>query len=143
MSGRAQVPLRPVQVISAAGFPKHALPRDLMISGFLFIPAGMLGPGCWGHSGHGALGQNGFFVGSIPRWHNPRSSPSSPLRAPRIHLKGLTGSAGKISSISQPGSDFSTKDVDQDRCICKCAQMLTGGRPFLLVWAKALHRRER
>ncbi|XP_008155987.2 angiopoietin-2 isoform X2 [Eptesicus fuscus] len=45
----------------------------------------------------------------------------------RIHLKGLTGSAGKISSISQPGSDFSTKDVDRDRCICKCAQMLTGG----------------
>ncbi|XP_070264174.1 angiopoietin-2 isoform X2 [Myotis yumanensis] len=45
----------------------------------------------------------------------------------RIHLKGLTGSAGKISSISQPGSDFSTKDADKDRCICKCAQMLTGG----------------
>ncbi|XP_023604286.1 uncharacterized protein LOC106695515, partial [Myotis lucifugus] len=50
----------------------------------------------------------------------------SPL-IPRIHLKGLTGSAGKISSISQPGSDFSTKDADKDRCICKCAQMLTGG----------------
>ncbi|KAF6375923.1 angiopoietin 2 [Rhinolophus ferrumequinum] len=45
----------------------------------------------------------------------------------RIHLKGLTGTAGKISSISQPGNDFSTKDSDNDKCICKCSQMLTGG----------------
>ncbi|XP_008845416.1 angiopoietin-2 [Nannospalax galili] len=45
----------------------------------------------------------------------------------RIHLSGLTGTAGKISSISQPGSDFSTKDADNDKCICKCSQMLTGG----------------
>ncbi|XP_065756045.1 angiopoietin-2 isoform X3 [Phocoena phocoena] len=45
----------------------------------------------------------------------------------RIHLKGLTGTAGKISSISQPGNDFSTKDADNDKCICKCSQMLTGG----------------
>ncbi|XP_006895082.1 PREDICTED: angiopoietin-2-like isoform X2 [Elephantulus edwardii] len=45
----------------------------------------------------------------------------------RIHLKGLTGTAGKLSSISQPGNDFSTKDVDNDKCICKCSQMLKGG----------------
>ncbi|XP_034622255.1 angiopoietin-2 isoform X1 [Trachemys scripta elegans] len=45
----------------------------------------------------------------------------------RIQLKGLTGTAGKISSISQPGNDFSTKDADNDKCICKCSQMLTGG----------------
>ncbi|XP_027777887.2 angiopoietin-2 [Marmota flaviventris] len=45
----------------------------------------------------------------------------------RIHLKGLSGTAGKISSISQPGNDFSTKDADNDKCICKCSQMLTGG----------------
>uniref|UniRef100_A0A8C8Y3U5 Angiopoietin-2 n=1 Tax=Panthera leo TaxID=9689 RepID=A0A8C8Y3U5_PANLE len=45
----------------------------------------------------------------------------------RIHLQGLTGTAGKISSISQPGNDFSTKDADNDKCICKCSQMLTGG----------------
>ncbi|XP_007946257.1 angiopoietin-2 [Orycteropus afer afer] len=45
----------------------------------------------------------------------------------RIHLKGLTGTAGKISSISQPGNDFSTKDADNDKCVCKCSQMLTGG----------------
>nr|XP_033793222.1 angiopoietin-2 [Geotrypetes seraphini] len=45
----------------------------------------------------------------------------------RIHLKGYTGTAGKINSISQPGNDFSTKDADNDKCICKCSQMATGG----------------
>lgn len=45
----------------------------------------------------------------------------------RIHLQGLSGTAGKISSISLPGPDFSTKDADNDKCVCKCAQMLTGG----------------
>lgn len=54
------------------------------------------------------------------------------LHAYRIHLKGLSGTAGKISSISQPGNDFSTKDADNDKCICKCSQMLTGGRTTLL-----------
>ncbi|XP_053566346.1 angiopoietin-2 [Bombina bombina] len=45
----------------------------------------------------------------------------------RIQLKGYTGTAGKINSISQPGNDFSTKDTDNDKCICKCSQMATGG----------------
>ncbi|XP_036989800.2 angiopoietin-2 isoform X1 [Artibeus jamaicensis] len=45
----------------------------------------------------------------------------------RIRLRGLTGTAGKISSISQPGNDFSTRDADRDKCVCKCSQMLTGG----------------
>ncbi|XP_018423101.1 PREDICTED: angiopoietin-2 isoform X2 [Nanorana parkeri] len=45
----------------------------------------------------------------------------------KIHLKGYTGTAGKINSISQPGNDFSTKDADNDKCICKCSQMATGG----------------
>ncbi|KAM7408834.1 hypothetical protein PAMA_002519 [Pampus argenteus] len=45
----------------------------------------------------------------------------------RIHLKGFSGTLGKISSIGQPGSDFSTKDADNDKCICKCSQLTTGG----------------
>uniref|UniRef100_UPI0037E994C3 angiopoietin-2a n=1 Tax=Semicossyphus pulcher TaxID=241346 RepID=UPI0037E994C3 len=45
----------------------------------------------------------------------------------RIHLKGFSGTAGKISSIGQPGSDFSTKDADNDKCVCKCSQLTTGG----------------
>ncbi|KAK1171628.1 angiopoietin-2-like [Acipenser oxyrinchus oxyrinchus] len=45
----------------------------------------------------------------------------------RIHLKGYSGTAGKISSLGQPGNDFSTKDADNDKCICKCSQLTTGG----------------
>ncbi|XP_041865401.1 angiopoietin-2a [Melanotaenia boesemani] len=45
----------------------------------------------------------------------------------KIHLKGYSGTAGKISSIGQPGSDFSTKDADNDKCVCKCSQLTTGG----------------
>lgn len=53
----------------------------------------------------------------------------------RIHLKGYTGTAGKINSISQPGNDFSTKDADNDKCICKCSQMATGGRNCSILWS--------
>ncbi|XP_047459691.1 angiopoietin-2a [Mugil cephalus] len=45
----------------------------------------------------------------------------------KIHLKGYSGTAGKISSIGQPGSEFSTKDADNDKCVCKCSQLTTGG----------------
>ncbi|XP_062375993.1 angiopoietin-2a [Sardina pilchardus] len=45
----------------------------------------------------------------------------------RIHLKGYSGSAGKISSLGQPGSDFSAKDADNDKCVCKCSQLTSGG----------------
>lgn len=53
----------------------------------------------------------------------------------RIHLKGYSGTAGKISSIGQPGSDFSTKDADNDKCVCKCSQLTTGGKK--LVYTKS------
>ncbi|XP_038666288.1 angiopoietin-1-like [Scyliorhinus canicula] len=45
----------------------------------------------------------------------------------RLFLKGYSGTAGKQSSLVLHGADFSTKDLDHDKCICKCAQMLTGG----------------
>lgn len=45
----------------------------------------------------------------------------------RIQLNGYSGTAGRTSSMGQPGSDFSTKDVDHDKCVCKCSQMLSGG----------------
>lgn len=52
----------------------------------------------------------------------------------RIHLKGYSGTAGKTSSIGQPGSDFSTKDADNDKCVCKCSQLSSGGnRQFVCV----------
>ncbi|XP_048451811.1 angiopoietin-1 [Rhincodon typus] len=45
----------------------------------------------------------------------------------RLFLKGYSGTAGRQSSLLLHGADFSTKDMDHDKCICKCAQMLTGG----------------
>ncbi|XP_029427688.1 angiopoietin-2-like [Rhinatrema bivittatum] len=45
----------------------------------------------------------------------------------RLHLHGYSGTAGRTSSFSPTGTDFSTKDVDNDRCSCRCAQMATGG----------------
>ncbi|XP_038540447.1 angiopoietin-1 isoform X1 [Canis lupus familiaris] len=44
----------------------------------------------------------------------------------RLYLKGHTGTAGKQSSLILHGADFSTKDADNDNCMCKCALMLTG-----------------
>lgn len=51
----------------------------------------------------------------------------------RIHLKGYSGTAGKVSSIGQSGSDFSTKDADNDKCVCKCSQLTTGGKNFFFL----------
>lgn len=54
------------------------------------------------------------------------SAPFSPH--PRLFLKGYSGTAGRQSSLVLHGASFSTKDLDHDNCICKCAQMLTGGK---------------
>ncbi|XP_055759967.1 angiopoietin-1-like isoform X2 [Salvelinus fontinalis] len=45
----------------------------------------------------------------------------------RLFLKSHRGTAGRQSSLVINGADFSTKDMDNDNCICKCALMLTGG----------------
>ncbi|XP_043921645.1 angiopoietin-1 [Protopterus annectens] len=45
----------------------------------------------------------------------------------RLYVKGHSGTAGKQSSLFLHGADFSTKDADNDNCMCKCALMLTGG----------------
>uniref|UniRef100_A0A671SBQ7 Angiopoietin-1-like n=1 Tax=Sinocyclocheilus anshuiensis TaxID=1608454 RepID=A0A671SBQ7_9TELE len=45
----------------------------------------------------------------------------------RLFLKSYSGTAGRQSSLVINGADFSTKDMDNDNCICKCALMLTGG----------------
>lgn len=46
----------------------------------------------------------------------------------RLFLKSHSGTAGRQSSLVIHGADFSTKDMDNDNCMCKCALMLTGGR---------------
>ncbi|XP_054914814.1 angiopoietin-2b isoform X2 [Poeciliopsis prolifica] len=44
-----------------------------------------------------------------------------------LHADGFSGTAGKTSSLTHTGSQFSTKDRDNDRCSCKCAQLASGG----------------
>ncbi|XP_008419816.1 angiopoietin-2b isoform X2 [Poecilia reticulata] len=44
-----------------------------------------------------------------------------------LHTDGFSGTAGKTSSLTHTGSQFSTKDRDNDRCTCKCAQLASGG----------------
>ncbi|XP_067329812.1 angiopoietin-2-like [Anolis sagrei] len=45
----------------------------------------------------------------------------------RLYARKYSGTAGRTSSLSPSGTEFSTKDVDNDRCACKCAQMAGGG----------------
>ncbi|KAG2465317.1 ANGP1 protein, partial [Polypterus senegalus] len=75
----------------------------------------------------------------------------------RLFLKSHSGTAGKQSSMVIHGANFSTKDADNDNCICKCALMLTGGqtlerhntldkffrnRQHVLIESRRLDRRE-
>ncbi|XP_032901384.1 angiopoietin-2-like [Amblyraja radiata] len=45
----------------------------------------------------------------------------------RLHVRGYSGTAGRTSSFSSSGTQFSTKDSDNDDCRCKCSQILSGG----------------
>ncbi|XP_076869795.1 angiopoietin-4 [Brachyhypopomus gauderio] len=45
----------------------------------------------------------------------------------RVLLRGYSGTAGQQSSLASHGASFSTRDSDNDNCLCKCALMLTGG----------------
>uniref|UniRef100_A0A8D0E1Y9 Angiopoietin 4 n=1 Tax=Salvator merianae TaxID=96440 RepID=A0A8D0E1Y9_SALMN len=45
----------------------------------------------------------------------------------RLSLKGYKGSTGQQSGLPLQGTGFSTRDSDNDNCMCKCAQMLSGG----------------
>ncbi|NXG39761.1 ANGP4 protein, partial [Dromaius novaehollandiae] len=45
----------------------------------------------------------------------------------RLALQGYSGTAGQQSGLVLQGANFSTRDADNDNCLCKCAQMLSGG----------------
>lgn len=82
---------------------------------------------------HANIPRYNEWVGCCLLRNKPAQTSSSssfifPFPFYRIHLKGYSGTAGKISSIGQPGSDFSTKDADNDKCVCKCSQLTTGGK---------------
>lgn len=68
----------------------------------------------------------------------PLTPPPPPLAPPsvmcfRLFLKSHSGTAGRQSSLVIHGADFSTKDMDNDNCMCKCALMLTGGECSLIT----------
>ncbi|XP_030004098.1 angiopoietin-2b [Sphaeramia orbicularis] len=44
-----------------------------------------------------------------------------------LHAEGFSGTAGRTSSLTHTSTPFSTKDRDNDRCTCKCAQLASGG----------------
>ncbi|NXJ70724.1 ANGP4 protein, partial [Rostratula benghalensis] len=45
----------------------------------------------------------------------------------RLSLQDYSGTAGQQSGLALQGTRFSTRDSDNDNCLCKCAQMLSGG----------------
>uniref|UniRef100_A0A8B9UUU4 Fibrinogen C-terminal domain-containing protein n=1 Tax=Anas zonorhyncha TaxID=75864 RepID=A0A8B9UUU4_9AVES len=45
----------------------------------------------------------------------------------RLSLQDYSGTAGQQSGLALQGTNFSTRDADNDNCLCKCAQMLSGG----------------
>ncbi|KAK2109743.1 Angiopoietin-4 [Saguinus oedipus] len=45
----------------------------------------------------------------------------------RLSLGGYHGSAGRQSSMVLQNTSFSTFDSDNDNCLCKCAQVMSGG----------------
>ncbi|NXV74096.1 ANGP4 protein, partial [Atlantisia rogersi] len=45
----------------------------------------------------------------------------------RLSLQDYSGTAGPQSGLALQGTHFSTRDHDNDNCLCKCAQMLSGG----------------
>ncbi|XP_051886911.1 angiopoietin-1 isoform X2 [Pristis pectinata] len=52
---------------------------------------------------------------------------SSERQKYRLYLRGYNGTGGLRSSLAAHGASFSTRDADNDNCLCKCAQLLTGG----------------
>ncbi|XP_029369380.1 angiopoietin-2b isoform X4 [Echeneis naucrates] len=44
-----------------------------------------------------------------------------------LHAEGFSGTAGRTSSLTHNGTQFSTKDRDNDLCTCKCSQLASGG----------------
>ncbi|XP_011798802.1 PREDICTED: angiopoietin-4 isoform X1 [Colobus angolensis palliatus] len=45
----------------------------------------------------------------------------------RLSVVGYSGSAGRQSSLVLQNTSFSTLDSDNDHCLCKCAQVMSGG----------------
>ncbi|XP_029103658.1 angiopoietin-1 [Scleropages formosus] len=67
------------------------------------------------------------WEGNAPFSHYDRFQLGSEKQNYRLFLRGYSGTAGHQSSLAPHGTSFSTRDADNDNCVCKCALMLTGG----------------
>ncbi|NXI51983.1 ANGP4 protein, partial [Chloroceryle aenea] len=76
--------------------------------------------------GFGIRRVSAFSPSPLPQPHCPGRSSSS-RTVPRLSLQDYSGTAGQQSGLALQGTRFSTRDADNDNCLCKCAQMLSGG----------------
>uniref|UniRef100_A0AAY4ETB1 Fibrinogen C-terminal domain-containing protein n=1 Tax=Denticeps clupeoides TaxID=299321 RepID=A0AAY4ETB1_9TELE len=67
------------------------------------------------------------WEGNAPYSQYERFQLASEKQHYRLFLRGYSGTAGQQSSLVSHGTAFSTRDSDNDNCLCKCALMLTGG----------------
>ncbi|XP_029632336.1 angiopoietin-4 [Salmo trutta] len=67
------------------------------------------------------------WEGNTPYSHYDKFQLASEKQQYRLFLWGYSGTAGEQSSLVSHGTSFSTRDADNDNCLCKCALMLTGG----------------
>ncbi|KAL0978856.1 hypothetical protein UPYG_G00176630 [Umbra pygmaea] len=67
------------------------------------------------------------WEGNTPYSHYDKFQLVGEKQQYRLFLRGYSGTAGEQSSLASHGTSFSTRDADNDNCLCKCALMLTGG----------------
>ncbi|XP_031444907.1 angiopoietin-4 [Phasianus colchicus] len=67
------------------------------------------------------------WEGSQVYAHYGRFQLDSERQLYRLSLQDYSGTAGQQSGLAMQGTNFSTRDADNDNCLCKCAQMLSGG----------------
>ncbi|NXJ08515.1 ANGP4 protein, partial [Odontophorus gujanensis] len=74
------------------------------------------------------------WEGSQVYAHYGRFQLDSEQQLYRLSLQDYSGTAGQQSSLALQGTNFSTRDADNDNCLCKCAQMLSGGEQWASGW---------